>query len=117
MFIESIKSYINIALIGIGALFTGWVYFLKKQNDAKTEEIRELNSELKVQKAEAKEQVKVSEFVGTKKVLDAELEKSKNSFEKAFEEAEKGRKEYEIRKNIKESSTINPVGPTSFTFV
>lgn len=104
-----IKTYLNTIAVVIGGLFLGWVWFLKVSNDTKSAKIDKLNLDLKTQEAICKEELKVSEFKGSTKVLKDNLNSVKIETKEAYEKAEKGKETYE-----KDTSTSNS---NNFTFV
>lgn len=59
-----IKKYFYLALGVLGSVFMAWVYFLKKDNEAKKDKIEDLEYEAKVTKKVFEEEKKVAKFEG-----------------------------------------------------
>lgn len=72
-----IKKYLYAAVGLATTIFLGWVYFLKKDNEAKEEKIEDMEYEAKVVEAVHEEEQKVAEFKGTVDTSIVDLKKAK----------------------------------------
>lgn len=81
-----IKKYFYIAVSIITTIFLGWVYFLKKDNESKEEEIEDLKYEAKAQEKVHDEEKKISEFKGAVEAnegsLDVKINKAQEEYDK-----------------------------------
>lgn len=84
-----IKKYFYLAVGLATTVFLGWVYWLKKDNESKEEEIEDLHYEAEVAKKVHEEDQKIAEFRGAVEAneggLDAKIEKAEAEYEKVKE--------------------------------
>lgn len=99
-----IKKYIYLIVSIFTTVFLGWVYFLKKDNESKEDEIEDLKYEAKVQEKVHKEEQKIAEFKGAVEANDGVLD-------------EKIKKAQEAYDKVKDKSNENNSIDDNFTFV
>lgn len=87
-----IKKYFYLAIGLATTLFLGWVYWLKKDNEAKEEEIEDLEYEAVVAEAVHEEEKKVAEFAGVvkseKDELAVKVEEAQKEYDDAWKESD-----------------------------
>ena len=100
-----IKKYFYLGIGLLTSVFLAWVYFLKKDNEAKEEKIDDMEYEAKVVEKVHVEEQKIAEFKGAVEAnegsLDVKIKKAQEEYDKVKDKA-----------NVKDTSVND-----QFTFV
>ena len=84
-----IKKYFYLAVGVVTTVFLGWVYFLKKDNEAKEEKIEDMEYEAEVVEKVHEQKQKVAEFKGAVEAnegsLDVKIKKAQEEYDKVKE--------------------------------
>ena len=87
-----IKKYFYLAVGLFTTVFLAWVYFLKKDNEAKEEKIEDMEYEAKVVEKVHETEQKVAEFKGAVEAnegsLDVKIKKAQEEYDKVKDKAD-----------------------------